>query len=62
MNDSAKRVDKPVGQNVQNIHVLPIIAHRFTHTSFTDALFKSNNKKLKKCLRLRFAFGIKPYR
>ena len=61
MDDSAKRMDKPAGQNVQNIHVLPIIAHKLIHTSSTDALFSSNNKKIKKGLQLRFAFGIKTY-
>ena len=44
MDDSSKRVDKPAGQNVQNIRVLYIIAHNLTHTSSTDALFKYNNK------------------
>lgn len=61
MDDSTKRMDKPAGQNVQNITVSHIIARKFTHTSSTDALFNSNNKKFKKCLQLRIAFDIKTY-
>ena len=32
-----ERVDKTDGRNRQNIPVLPIVAHSFTHTSPTDA-------------------------
>ena len=59
VHDSAKRMDKPAGQNVQNIHVLHIIAHRFTHTSFTDALFNSNNKRFKKRFAITFCIWYK---
>ena len=58
MDDSSKRVDKPAGQNVQNIPVLRIIAHTFTHTS-TDALFNSNNKRFKKPFAITFCIWYK---
>jgi hypothetical protein len=36
-------VDKADGRNGQNILVLPIVAHSFTHTLPTDAEGKYNN-------------------
>ena len=37
MDDPTECVDKTDGRNRQNIPVLPIVAHSFTHTSPTDA-------------------------
>ena len=43
VDDASQRMDKFDGRNMQNTtDVLHIIAHKFLHTSSTDALFEYN--------------------